>query len=101
MAWRATDCAVIKTFAHKGLRRFFETGSVSGIQAAHEKRLQLILTALNAANMAQDMNLPTFRLHPLKGEMKGLWSVTVNGNWRITFRFEKGDAYVVNYQDYH
>lgn len=92
---------MIKTFAHKGLHKFFETGSTAGIQALQEKRLRLILTALDGADEVQDMNLPGFRLHPLKGNMKGLWSVTVNGNWRIVFRFEKGDAYVVNYQDYH
>lgn len=92
---------VIKDFAHKGLQRFFETGSKAGIQPKHDKRLRIILTALEGASDVQDMNLPTFRLHPLKGNMKGLWAVTVNGNWRIVFRFQSGDAYVVNYIDYH
>lgn len=92
---------MIKSFAHKGLAKFFETDSTAGIQAKHEKRLRLILTALNAADDVKNLNAPTFRLHSLKGNMKGLWSMTVNGNWRVVFRFEDGDAYVVDYLDYH
>lgn len=92
---------MIRSFAHKGLLNFFETGSKKGIQAKHAKRLSNILSVLDRAKMVEDMNLPGFRLHPLKGNMKGLWSVTVSGNWRVTFRFENGDAYVVDYQDYH
>lgn len=92
---------MIRSFEHKGLRRFWETGSRAGIQQAHAAKLRLILQRLDAAKEVQDANFPGARLHPLKGEMKGLWSLTVNGNWRITFGFENGDAYVVDYVDYH
>ncbi len=92
---------MIRSFAHKGLQKFFETGSTAGIQPKHEEKLERILAALDAADDIKNMNAPTFRLHPLKGNKKGLWSVTVNGNWRVVFRFENGDAYVVNYMDYH
>ncbi len=92
---------MIRSFEHKGLRRFWETGSRAGIQHSHAARLRLILQRLDAAKEVQDVNFHGARLHALKGGMKGLWSLTVNGNWRITFRFEEGDAYVVNYQDYH
>jgi len=92
---------MIKTFAHKGLERFFKTGSKSGIQAAHEKRLQAQLAKLDAAISPQDMNLPAWKLHPLKGALKGHWAVSVSGNWRLTFRFNGKDAEVVDYQDYH
>lgn len=92
---------MIKSFEHKGVRKFWETGSTAGIQAAHAARLRLILNRLDAASTVEDVNFHGARLHPLKGSKKGLWSVTVNGNWRITFRFEAGDAYIVNYVDYH
>jgi proteic killer suppression protein len=92
---------MIRTFMHKGLERFFRTGSTSGIQAKHDKRLRQILALLDEAISIRDMDAPGLRLHPLKGELKGLWSVTVQANWRITFRFENGDAYIVDYQDYH
>lgn len=86
---------------HKGLERFFRTGSTSGIQAKHDKRLRQILALLDEAISIRDMDAPGLRLHPLKGDLKGLWSVTVQANWRNTFRFENGDAYIVDYQDYH
>jgi proteic killer suppression protein len=92
---------VIRTFRHKGLKRFFETGSVAGIQASHASRLRLILGRLNASTSARDMNLPGLMLHPLKGSRKGFWSVQVSGNWRITFTFAGKDAEFVNYEDYH
>lgn len=92
---------MIRTFVHKGLERFFRTGSTSGIQAMHAKRLSQILALLDEATSVRDMDAPGLRLHPLKGELRGLWSVTVQANWRVTFRFESGDAYVVDYQDYH
>ena len=92
---------MIKTFRHKGLRRLYETGSTSGVQASHVKRLRLQLTALDTAQSIDDMDIPGFRLHPLKGEMRGRWSITVNGNWRITFEFQDGNAYVLDYEDYH
>lgn len=92
---------MIKTFKHKGLKQFFESGTTRGIQATHQRKLQLILTTLNAAKDVQDMSAPAFKLHELKGDEQGVWSVWVNGNWRVTFRFEKGDAYIVDYRDYH
>lgn len=92
---------MIKTFRHKGLRRLYETGSISGVQANHVKRLRLQLTALDTAQSIEDMNIPGFGLHPLRGEMRGRWSVTVRGNWRITFEFQYGNAYMLDYEDYH
>jgi toxin HigB-1 len=93
---------MIKTFKHKGLKAYFESGSKAGIQAAHEERLGRMLNRLNQATDAQGMNLPGWRLHPLNGrELKGHFSVWVNGNWRMTFTFEGTDAVLVDYQDYH
>ncbi len=92
---------MIKSFAHKGLENFFLTGSNAGIQPQHAKRLRLVLAQLHQARTITDMNIPTLRLHELKGDRKGTWSVTVQANWRITFRFVEGDAEVVNYEDYH
>lgn len=92
---------MIKTFRHKGLKRFFETGSMSGIRADLAKRLQLQLDYLDAAQDVQDMNLPGFELHQLKGNRKGTWAVTVRANWRLTFRFQNGDALGVDLEDYH
>lgn len=92
---------MILSFRHKGLERFFRTGSTAGIQAKHAKRLHLILAQLEQAAIIGDMNLPGLALHPLKGERKGTWAATVQANWRITFRFENGNAEMVNYEDYH
>ena len=92
---------MIKSFRDKGLRKFFETGSTSGIQAAHAKRLRMQLAALETAQAVEDMDVPGFQLHPLKGKLRGRWSVTVNGNWRLTFEFQDGNAYVLDYEDYH
>jgi len=92
---------VIRSFKHKGLAKFFETGSKAGIQSAHAERLRLILGRLNAAVKAEDMGLPGLRLHPLRGERKGTWAVWVSGNWRVTFRFVGADVEVVDYEDYH
>ena len=92
---------MIKSFKHKGLKKFFERGDCSGIQPKHEKKLRLQLTALDTATIIEDMDLPGYNLHPLKGQRKDCWSIVVNGNWRITFEFEDGDAYIVNYEDYH
>ncbi len=92
---------MIKSFRHKGLRKFFETGSTSGVQANHAKRLRMQLVALDTAQAVEDMDIPGFRLHPLKGQMRGRWSITVNGNWRLTFEFQDGNAYVLDYEDYH
>ena len=95
------DISMIKSFVHKGLQEFFETGTKKGIQAEHSAKLARILDRLDASICARDMDLPGYRLHQLKGNMQDLWSVTVNGNWRITFYFEGQDAYLVDYQDYH
>jgi proteic killer suppression protein len=92
---------VIKSFKHKGLEKFFRTGTTKGIQAKHADKLERILDFLHAADEAQEMNLPGFNLHPLIGTLKDHWSVKVSGNWRVTFYFEDGHAYVVNYLDYH
>lgn len=92
---------MIRSFKHKGLARFFETGTKAGIQSAHAERLRLVLGLLNAAARAEDLALPGLRLHPLKGARKGTWAVWISGNWRITFRFDGADADVVDYEDYH
>ena len=92
---------MIKSFKHKGLEAFFNAGTTRGIQAAHAKKLRLQLAALDTATVIEDMNIPGYRLHPLKGDQKGRWSMTVNGNWRVTFEFTDGNAYIVDYEDYH
>lgn len=92
---------MIKSFQHKGLKVFFETGSKAGIQAQHTARLKLQLAKLNAATSIDDMDLPNWRMHPLKGHLENHWAVWVDKNWRMTFRFEGQDAVLVDYQDYH
>jgi proteic killer suppression protein len=92
---------MIKSFKHRGLERFFNTGSKAGIQPAHANKLEDVLTNLDMSTSVDMMDLPGLALHPLKGELVGHWSVKVNGNWRITFRFANGDAEIVDYQDYH
>jgi len=92
---------MIKTFRHKGLQAFFETGSKAGIQPHHAPRLSRQLLRLEESKAPEDMNLPGWRLHGLEGDLFGHYSVTVNGNWRMTFCFEDGDAVLVDYQDYH
>lgn len=92
---------MIKSFKHKGLELFFETGSKKGIIPEHSAKLGRILDRLDASAKVEDMNLPGFRLHRLKGKEKDIWAVVVNANWRITFLFEEGDAYIVDYRDYH
>ena len=92
---------MIERFKHKGLRLLFENDDRSKVRVDQAARLRLILAALNAAGRIEDMNQPTFRLHPLKGEFKGFWAVTVRANWRIIFRFENGDACDVEMLDYH
>ncbi len=92
---------MILSFKHKGLARFFEHDSKSGIQAQHAERLRLILGRLNVAVAARDMDLAGLRLHGLKGERKGVWSVWVSGNWRVTFQFVGRDVELVDYEDYH
>jgi proteic killer suppression protein len=92
---------MIKSFRHKGLKRFYQTGDSSKIMQNHLKQLRLILTLLNAATTVKDMNFPGSDLHRLKGDKKDFWAVRVSGNWRVIFRFENGDAYDVDYLDYH
>ena len=92
---------MIKSFKHKGLKRFYDTGSVAGINPAHRQKIRLRLTALDTAHSIDDVDLPGFRLHLLKGDRQGLWAIDVSANWRITFEFVDGDAYIVNYEDYH
>jgi toxin HigB-1 len=92
---------VIRSFRHAGLERFFTTGSKAGIQPAHAGKLLQQLGALDAAEKPEDMSYPGWNLNPLKGELAGHWAVKVNGNWRMTFRFEDEDAILVDYTDYH
>lgn len=92
---------MIISFKHKGLEEFFKTGSTAGIQFKHKNRLTAQLATLDTAKSPQDMNLPGWQLHPLKGNLQNYWSVTVNGNWRLTFRFDGENAEIVDYQDYH
>jgi proteic killer suppression protein len=92
---------MIENIRHKGLRRFFEDGDRRGLNPDHLDKISLILLTLHSANEIEVMNLPSFRLHPLAGELKGFWSVTVRANWRIIFRFEGGNALDVDLTDYH
>ena len=92
---------MIRSFRHRGLRRFYERGDRSGIHPDWRGRVQDILTLLDAASSPEIMRVPGYRLHELKGNLAGYWSVTVSRNWRIIFRFEGGDAYDVNLIDYH
>jgi toxin HigB-1 len=92
---------MIVSFRHKGLRLLYETGSTKGVNAAHKTKLCNILAALDVAAKPEELALPSYRLHSLKGEFKGHWSIWVNGNWRVTFRFVGPDVELVDYQDYH
>lgn len=92
---------MIKSFKHKGLGKFYTTGRAKGIQPQHKNKLRMQLVALNTACFTDDMDIPGYRLHQLKGSKKDLWSITVNGNWRLTFEFIDGDVYALNYEDYH
>jgi proteic killer suppression protein len=92
---------VIKTFRHKGLRRYFEEGSKAGIQPGDEERLRMRLAALDTTTCIEDMDLPGFRLHRLKGDRMGLWAIDVSRNWRIVFSFEGGNVFAVDYEDCH
>ncbi len=92
---------VIKSFRHKGIERLFATGTTSGVNAAHAPKLRRQLALLNEAASAKSMDIPGWRLHALKGNLAGYWSVWVNANWRLTFTFDGTDAILVDYQDYH
>ena len=95
------NLTMIKSFSHKGLEKFFTLGHQTGIQVIHAKRLRMILSVLNDAKVMTDIDSPDLRLHALKGNRAGFWAVTVQANWRVIFKFEDGDVYVVDYLDYH
>jgi len=92
---------MIKNFRHAGLQSFFETGSKAGICPEHASRLNRILGVLDAAILIEQINIPGFKLHKLTGNLSGFWALSVSGNWRITFRFDNGEATLVDYIDYH
>lgn len=90
-----------QVFQAQGLRRYYETGSTRGIQANHAKRLRMQLAALDTAVEIADLDIPGYGLHSHKGNRKGIWAITVSGNWRLTFEFSDGNAYLLDYEDYH
>lgn len=92
---------MIKSFKHKGLKKFFTNGDQKGINSKHAPRLEERLQALHTATEIEDMDIPGWKLHGLKGNRQDQWSISVSGNWRIVFEFENGNAYIVNYEDYH
>ena len=92
---------MIRSIRHKGLKRLYEDGDARGVMAEHAEKLRDILARLDAASTAEDLDLPGFRLHRLKGELKGYWAVTVRANWRVIFQSEQGDVLDVGYVDYH
>ncbi len=92
---------MIKSFKHKGLEEFYEKGSKKGIQAQHATKLRMQLAALDSAQSIEDLDIPGYRLHSLRGNRKGIWSITVSGNWRVTFEFTDSNVYIANYEDYH
>lgn len=92
---------MIKSFTHKGLKLFYDTGSLKGIQAKHAKKLRMQLAALDTAHTIDDLDIPGYNLHPLHGKREGVWSITVSGNWRLTFEFVDGNIVLLNYEDYH
>ena len=96
-----TLAIVIKSFQHKGLERLFRKGETKGIQAQHTEKVQRILDLLDDASRPDQLKIPGMHLHPLKGDRKGQWAMTVSGNWRITFAFDGEDVIIVNLEDYH
>lgn len=92
---------MIVGFKHRGLKKFFEKNDARQIAAEHREKIADILTTLDSAERIEDLDIITYRLHPLTGNRKGTWSVTVRANWRITFTFDAGKADNVNYEDYH
>jgi proteic killer suppression protein len=101
IAQQANLPSVIRSIPHKDLRRFFENGNSSGVKAGHRRKLRLQLTALDTALTIEDMDIPGFRLHSLKGKRSGIRAVDVSGNWRLTFRSDNGHAYDLDYEDHH
>jgi toxin HigB-1 len=102
-ACRATsyDSSMIQSIRHKGLEQFFSGGNAAGIHPHHVKRLRLQLVILDTAQTLNDIDVPGFKLHPLKGDQSGRWSIKVSGNWRLTFEYRVGDVYLLDYEDYH
>jgi proteic killer suppression protein len=92
---------MIKPFKHKCLEKFYASGSTRGIQANHAKKLKMQLAALDTAQSVDDMDIPGYRLHQLTGNRRGIWTITANANWRLTFESEEGNVYILNYEDYH
>lgn len=92
---------MITSWKHKGLKAFWYTGSKAGIQAKHAVKLKGILQLLDAAIVPEDLNIPGMRFHSLGGDLQGYYSVTVNANWRVIYKFEDGNAILVDYMDYH
>ncbi len=92
---------MIKSFKHKGLKFFFENGNTKGIKQDHKQKIRIRLAALHSATCIEDMDLPGYRLHSLKGDKKGLWAIDVSKNWRVVCKFQDGNAYIVDYEDYH
>lgn len=92
---------MIISFQHKGLEKLYLTDSTVGVRAPHTQKLRRILAALDAATAPFELNQPGYKIHPLKGKLKGHWSIWVSGNWRVTFRFVGNDVELVDYQDYH
>lgn len=100
-ATQYTSCRMIRSFRHKGIEKFFLTGSKSGILPSHAIRLNNQLTVLNAVTNPEQMKIPGWQFHALSADLAGHWAVSVNGNWRLTFTFEGENAILVDYQDYH
>ncbi|MBI3646191.1 MAG: type II toxin-antitoxin system RelE/ParE family toxin [Acidobacteriales bacterium] len=92
---------MVRSIRHKGLKRFYEDGDFRGLMGQHAEKLRDILARLDAAETIADMDVAGFHLHPLKGDFKGFWAVTVRANWRVVFRFAEGDVLDIDYVDYH
>lgn len=92
---------MIRSFRHRGLKRMYERNDPSRVGTDLAARMRLVLADLDSASKPSDLDLPGYRLHPLKGNLRGFWSISVSGNWRVTFRFHNGDVYDVNLVDYH
>ncbi|HAQ57837.1 MAG TPA: Killer protein [Opitutae bacterium] len=92
---------MIKSFKPKGLERYYKSGTTRGIQSIHAKRLRMQLAVLDTAQTIEDIDIPGYRLHALKGDRQSIWSISVSGNWRLTFEFNDGNIHILNYEDYH
>ena len=92
---------MIRSFKHKGLENFYKTGNAKGIIPEQSLKIRRILEQLTRAKEIRDMGAPGYNLHQLKGDRQNIWAVTIRANWRITFKFENGDAYILDYEDYH